>query len=38
MPQVQSPSGMATLKTIQVGDQVASVFSQQTAIKATIIR
>jgi hypothetical protein len=38
MPQVQSPAGMATLKTIQVGDQVASVFSQQTAIKATIIR
>jgi hypothetical protein len=38
MPQVQSPAGLAALKTIQVGDQVATVFSQQTAIKATIIR
>ena len=38
MPQVQSAPGMASLKTIQVGDELISVWSQQTAIKATIIR
>ena len=38
MPTVQTPAGKAALQSIKVGDQVITVWSQQTAIKATIIR
>jgi len=38
MPQVVTDAGKAALRTLQPGDQVTTVFSQQTAIKATIIR
>jgi hypothetical protein len=38
MPQVQTQPGLASLRGLQVGDLVTSVWSQQTAIKATIIR
>jgi hypothetical protein len=38
MPPIQSQAGMAAMKTLQVGDLVITVWSQQTAIKATIIR
>jgi len=38
MPTVQTPAGKAALQSIKVGDQVVTVWSQQTAIKATIIR
>jgi len=38
LPVVQTAAGQAAVKTVQVGDQVVTVWSQQTAIKATIIR
>jgi hypothetical protein len=38
MPQVVTPAGKAALATLQPGDQITTVFSQQTAIKVTIIR
>jgi len=38
MPQVVSPEGLAALKMIKVGDVIVTVFSVQTALKATIIR
>ena len=38
MPPIQSQAGIAAMKTLQVGDSVITVWSQQTAIKATIIR
>ncbi len=38
MPQVVTDAGKAALRTLQPGDVVTTVFSQQTAIKATIIR
>ena len=38
MPPVVSANGKAALATLQPGDQVTTVFSQQTAIKVTIIR
>ena len=38
MPPVQTAAGQAAVKSTKVGDQVITVWSQQTAIKATIIR
>jgi hypothetical protein len=38
LPVVQSPGGQAAVKSVKVGDQVITVWSQQTAIKATVIR
>ena len=38
MPPVQTAAGQAAVKNVKVGDQVITVWSQQTAIKATIIR
>jgi hypothetical protein len=38
MPPIQTQPGLAAMKTIQVGDSVITVWSQQTAIKATVIR
>jgi hypothetical protein len=38
MPPIQSQAGLAALKTVNVGDSVITVWSQQTAIKATVIR
>jgi len=38
MPQVVTPEGQAALKMIKVGDVIVTVFSVQTALKATIIR
>ena len=38
LPVVLTAPGQAAVKTVQVGDQVVTVWSQQTAIKATIIR
>jgi hypothetical protein len=38
MPQIQSAAGLAAFKTVQPGDLLITVWSQQTAIKATIIR
>lgn len=38
MPQVRTAAGQSALKTLQPGDQLVTVWSQQTAIKATIIR
>jgi hypothetical protein len=38
MPPVQTAAGQAAVKLIKVGDQVITVWSQQTAIKATVIR
>jgi hypothetical protein len=38
MPVVQSPAGQAAVRSVKVGDQVITVWSQQTAIKATVIR
>lgn len=38
LPTVVTDAGKAALRTLQPGDQVTTVFSQQTAIKATIIR
>ena len=38
LPVVQSAAGKAALATLKPGDSVITVWSQQTAIKATIIR
>ena len=38
MPQIQTAAGRAALATLKVGDQVTTVFSQQTAIEVKIIR
>jgi hypothetical protein len=38
LPVVQSAAGQAAVKTVKPGDQLITVWSQQTAIKATIIR
>jgi hypothetical protein len=38
MPPIQSAAGRQALASIKPGDQVVTVWSQQTAIKATIIR
>ena len=38
LPVAQSAAGQAAVKSVKVGDQVITVWSQQTAIKATIIR
>ena len=38
MPPVVTDDGKAALRTLQPGDVITTVFSQQTAIKATIIR
>ena len=38
LPVAQSPAGQAAVKSVKVGDQVITVWSQQTAIKATVIR
>ena len=38
MPPIVTANGKAALKTIKPGDQLVTVFSQQTAISVTIIR
>jgi hypothetical protein len=38
MPQIVTPAGKSALATIKPGDVITTVFSQQTAIDATIIR
>ena len=38
LPVAQTAAGQAAVKTVKVGDQVITVWSQQTAIKATVIR
>jgi hypothetical protein len=38
MPQIVTDAGKAALQTIKVGDTITTVFSQQTALDATIIR
>ena len=38
MPQIVTDAGKAALRTLQPGDQLTTVFSEQTAIKVTIIR
>lgn len=38
LPPVVTDAGKAALRTIQPGDQLVTVWSQQTAIKATVIR
>jgi hypothetical protein len=38
MPQIVTDAGKAALQTTKPGDVIVTVFSQQTAIKATIIR
>ena len=38
MPQIVSAAGKAALATLKPGDQITTVFSVQTALKATIIR
>jgi hypothetical protein len=38
LPQVQTEAGRSALAAIKPGDQVVTVWSQQTAIKATVIR
>jgi hypothetical protein len=38
LPPVQTAAGQAAVKNVKVGDQVITVWSQQTAIKATVIR
>ena len=38
MPIIQTPAGKAAFNSVKVGDQLITVWSQQTAIKATIIR
>ncbi len=38
MPQIVSPAGKAALATLKPGDQITTVYSVQTALKATIIR
>ena len=38
LPVIQTAAGQAAFKSVQPGDQLVTVWSQQTAIKATIIR
>jgi hypothetical protein len=38
MPQIVTADGKAALRTLNPGDQLVTVFSVQTAVKATIIR
>lgn len=38
LPVIQTAAGQAAFKSVQRGDQLITVWSQQTAIKATIIR
>jgi len=38
MPQIVSPAGKAALQTLKPGELIVTVFSVQTALKATIIR
>lgn len=38
MPVIQTAAGIAAFKTVKPGDLLTTVWSQQTAIKATIIR
>jgi hypothetical protein len=38
LPVAQTAAGQAAVKGVKVGDQVTTVWSQQTAIKATVIR
>ena len=38
LPTVQTAAGKAALQSTKIGDQLVTVWSQQTAIKATIIR
>ena len=38
MPQARSAAGTSAIKALKPGDQLVTVWSQQTAIKATIIR
>jgi len=38
LPPIITDKGKAALQTIKVGDQITTVFSQQTALDATIIR
>ncbi len=38
LPVVQSAAGQVAVKTVKPGDQLITVWSQQTAIKATVIR
>lgn len=38
LPVAQTANGQAATKSVKVGDQVITVWSQQTAIKATVIR
>jgi hypothetical protein len=38
LPPIQSPAGQAAVRSVKVGDQIITVWSQQTAIKATVIR
>jgi hypothetical protein len=38
MPQVRTQAGRTALASIKPGDQLVTVWSQQTAIKATVIR
>ncbi len=38
MPPIVTDAGKAALRTLQPGDVITTVFSQQTAIKATVIR
>ncbi|CAN5712928.1 hypothetical protein BH11PSE3_BH11PSE3_26250 [soil metagenome] len=38
MPQIQTAAGIAAMKTLKPGEELITVWSQQTAIKVTIIR
>ena len=38
LPVAQTAAGQAAVRGVKVGDQVTTVWSQQTAIKATVIR
>ena len=38
MPQIQTQAGIAAMKTLNPGENVVTVWSQQTAIRVTIIR
>lgn len=38
MPVVQTAAGQAAVKQVKPGDQLVTVWSQQTAIKATVVR
>ena len=38
MPPIVTENGTAALRTLKPGEQITTVFSQQTAIDVTIIR